>query len=389
MKIAVIQPRVSYFNGGGEKIPLESMTHLVELLDVSFDLYTTKSILPVAPGYELFKSAVANNSKVTIHEIPIPKKFAPLYKIEPGTNRYRWDAESLYFNNLVYHFLQLDKPDLILSYYLPDCIVKPPEIPSILYLLGYPRTDSEYREAMISQYDSVIAISKNTADQWNQRLNPLTDIQAILPQGLDLSSQPRLVDSFNDDFFHIVFAGRFMERKGIATILEAALLLQSNTGNVKFHLLGEGPMLQEIQAFISTHNLKKTVVIEGFKSNVLDYIKSAQLCVFPSYEGEGLMNVVLESMYYNGLVITTHGNGNEEIITNGKNGFLVNPHDAIQLKDQILSLKENYLKLSQIKKEAKTTISQNFTWKVHAQKFNSVCIQAIHEKNSQLSTKNV
>ena len=170
MKIAVVQPRLSYFSGGGEKIPLELMSHLVDLLDISFDLYTTKSVLSEAPGYTQFKANFRDSKKITIHELPVPKKFLSLYKIQPGMDRYRWDCESLFFNNLVYGNLLKDKPDMIFSFYLPDCVVKPTSIPSMLYLLGYPRTKSDYREAMLVQYDSIISSSQSALDRWNEQL---------------------------------------------------------------------------------------------------------------------------------------------------------------------------------------------------------------------------
>ncbi len=383
MKISIVQPRLSYFSGGGERVPLESMIHLTKIIkDISFDLYTTKSVLPLSPDYERFKSIVRENNKINIYEIPIPKKFIHLYKIEPGTNRYRWDAESLFFNNLVYKYLDKNKPDLILSYYLPDCIVKPKGIPSLLYLLGYPTTESEYREAMMAQYDGLISISQNTVDQWNNRLTEKIDSRGILPQGLDLNAKPSLVPDFEDDLFHIIFAGRLIERKGIKTLLEAVKLIGNGIAKYKVHIFGIGPMLTEIQAYISDNHLEQSVVLEGFKSNLLDYIHSADLCVFPSHEGDGLMNVVLESMYYNGLVLTTKKNGNEEAITNNVNGFLVEPRSVLELKNKIIYIINNYSELSKIKKMAKQTITEKFTWKHHADIFSSICASIIDEKTT-------
>lgn len=374
MKIAVVQPRLSYFSGGGEKIPLESISHLVNILDnVSFDLYTTKSPLRPAPGYELFKAKAAKNKKINIYEIPTPKKYKPLYKIQPGENRYRWDAESLYFNNLVYDPINKNKPDIILSYYLLDCLFKPAGIHSMLYLLGYPRTESEYREAMLDQYDSILSITQNTLNQWNSRLATQIHSQGILHQGVDLTIKPKNVPHFRKHDFNIVFAGRLIQRKGIITLLDAIRILRQETKNIKLFILGDGPLLNDIKEFVEVNHLEDCVALEGFRSDVIDYINSANLCVFPSHEGEGLMNVVLESMFYNGLVITTYGNGNEEAITDNKNGFLVKPSDPTDLKDKIKYVIKNDPTLTKIQKKAKDTIVNNFSWENHAKSFYSIC----------------
>ena len=179
--------------------------------------------------------------------------------------------------------------------------------------------------------------------------------------------------------FHIVFAGRLIERKGLKVLIEAVNLLREENNNFKLHIFGEGSMLSDLQKAVTLNHAGKNILIEGFKANILDYLASAQLCVFPSLEGEGLMNVVLESMYYNGLVLTTHGNGNDEIITDGLDGFLIEPNNAQILKEKMLYVMNNFANLSQIKVNARRKIQCNFTWENHARKFDSICKKLIQE----------
>lgn len=382
MKIAVVQPRLSYFNGGGEKIPLDSIANSINLVeDVTFSLFTTKPPIPYSGTYIDFKNKYLGNSKIDIVEIPVPTKFKYLYDIMPGEDRLRWDIESIYFNNLVHDSVIKAKPDVVLSYYLPDYVFQVPKIPSILYLLGYPRTDSEYREAMIAQYDRVISISRTTLDQWNNHLKIKIDSNTILHQGVDLTKIPSKITKFESSIFNIVFAGRLIERKGLLTLLEAICLLARDKSNFKLYILGEGPMHATVLDFINDNNLNDKVSVEGFKDNVVDYLSSANLCVFPSYAGEGLMNVVLESLYFNGMVISTNGNGNEEAIINGDNGYLIDPHDPRALKNKIQQIMDNPND-KHMREKAKLTISKEFSWIKHAEELRELCREVINGKAS-------
>lgn len=369
MKIAIIQPRISYYNGGGETIPLEAITHLSHILDdVSFDLYTTKPPLPFTEKYLSFKSKIDPN-KVNVFEIEPPLKFKHIYSTPPGSDRPRWDIESLYFNNLVLPLITNNRPDIVWSYYLLDYLLKVKDVPSVLYLLGYPRTNSEYREAMISQYDAVIPITRNVLNKWNDRLSIKIDTTEVLHQGINIGNPTKNLEYFDPDNFNIVFAGRIIERKGLITLLESIKMLRPTINNVKLYIFGEGPFSDEVDKYISGNNLTDNVVLGGYKSDIFSYLCGANLCVFPSHEGEGLMTVVLESMFYNGLVITTHDNGNEEAIIDNINGFLVDPKNPSELANKILYIYKNYSKLSDIKANAKSTIKNKFTWNNHAKRF--------------------
>jgi glycosyltransferase involved in cell wall biosynthesis len=222
---------------------------------------------------------------------------------------------------------------------------------------------------MISQYDAVIPITKNVLNKWNARLSIKIDTTEVLHQGIDIGHPIKNLEYFDPGNFNIVFAGRIIERKGLMTLLESIKMLQPTINNIKLYIFGEGPFSNEVSKYISGNNLTDKVVLGGYKSDIFSYLHDANLCVFPSYEGEGLMTVVLESMFYNGLVITTHGNGNEEAITDNVNGFLIDPKNPSKLADKIIHIYKNYSKLSDIKANAKSTIKKKFTWNNHAKKF--------------------
>ena len=248
MNIAILQPRVSYYNGGGEKNALDSIRSLARGdQSRTIFLYTLKSILPETAYYQKFKEAVAGTNVVVV-ELSIPQECTYLYDIQPGENRFRWDAESLFFNRIVLPRLTEDSIDIVWSYYLMDMAVKPVGIPAVLYLLGYPKNKSDYRDAIIAQYDEVVAISENTVRGWNDVMDRKIGDHSILHQGIQVDLETKRVSEFTDEYFNIVFAGRFIERKGVCTLLHALRrVIDAGESKVRLFLLGEGVLLETMK----------------------------------------------------------------------------------------------------------------------------------------------
>ena len=81
----------------------------------------------------------------------------------------------------------------------------------------------------------------------------------------------------------------------------------------------------------------------------INLIKNAKLIILPSL-WESFGYTVLEAMVFGKVVIGTQGIGHEEIIKDGKNGFLVPPKNPLKLSRKIVQcLNED---LSTIEKNA-------------------------------------
>ena len=89
------------------------------------------------------------------------------------------------------------------------------------------------------------------------------------------------------------------------------------------------------------------------------YITST-ICCFPSW-WENMPMVCLESMAVGSIVIASSSGGAQEIISNGKNGFIVERRNPIMLAEcieKILSMDKS--KLIEIGKNAQSHIETNF-----------------------------
>lgn len=384
MKIAIIQPRISYYNGGGERLPLQFIKELTNQTNIKVDLYTLKAPFQETLIYSDFKRII-DNIKVRILEYKIPIDFRYLYDIEAGENRYRWDAESLFFNSQIFPDLLKNGYDLLWSYYIYDGITHPLNSPSILNLIGYPREKVPYQKAIIDQFTATISISNNVAQKWqiamgaNLKNNFIS--RPAVKVALEKSTLNRKI--FNHCGPNIVFAGRIIKRKGLTTLIDALALLRNKYPTIKVYILGDGPFKKELIEYIEHFHLKPYIIFLGHKENVGEYFANADACVFPSEEGEGLMGVVLEAMYCGGAIITTKSNGNEEIIVDQKEGLIIEPNNKSALAKAIDFIISNPTWSKEVKIRAIRRAQTDFTWEKHISSIEQIINEVMSSFNSK------
>lgn len=131
---------------------------------------------------------------------------------------------------------------------------------------------------------------------------------------------------------YLLFAGRFVEKKGIPTLIEAMRRLEREGMYVELRLVGDGPIAGELKRQASD---LRSIEFPGWISNVkLRRLMSGALAVcVPSVEAasgdaEGLPNVVLEAMASGAPIVATQHAGIGEAVEDGRTGFLVSSGDV-------------------------------------------------------------
>lgn len=97
MNILVYQPRVSYYIGGGEVVPLMHL-HYLSKIGNKCTLVTTRS--KKRPFTDLFQDFLDKNTDIKIVYIDIPEYLEWIYLEEPGNSWLRWDNESIFVSKI-------------------------------------------------------------------------------------------------------------------------------------------------------------------------------------------------------------------------------------------------------------------------------------------------
>ena len=149
--------------------------------------------------------------------------------------------------------------------------------------------------------------------------------------------------------------------KAYGDALKACAHLKDKGVEFIYTIIGAGQdeeLLYMIEAFALQNQV---YLIEKLSSSeVYVKVKKASLFLLPSLE-EGIANVAVEAMALGTPVISTNCGGMEELITHGKEGWIVPTRDSLALAEQI----EAFTKLTEkeiepIRQAARLKVETNF-----------------------------
>ena len=143
--------------------------------------------------------------------------------------------------------------------------------------------------------------------------------------------------------FNIVMVARMDYEKDHETFIKAADKVLSFNSDVHFYLIGDGEMRFKYQLLTKSLNLNSHITFLGESDEVELFLKAADLSILTSgsEHGEGIPNVVLESLACGTPVIATDNGGTSEILINNHNGYLIPNGNYKLLANKIMFLKNN------------------------------------------------
>jgi glycosyltransferase involved in cell wall biosynthesis len=156
----------------------------------------------------------------------------------------------------------------------------------------------------------------------------------------------------------MVMSARFQAQKDHETLIRALIPLK----NEPFHLqlLGDGTeTLADIQALVAEHGLSEKVSFVGFTSDVVNYLKHADICILMSHS-EGLPLSILEAMSIGLPIIASNVGGISKQVKQGYNGFLVERKDIEDLAEKIKLLMNNPTLRRELGKNSRTLYEKEF-----------------------------
>ncbi|MCG4579507.1 glycosyltransferase family 4 protein [Clostridium cochlearium] len=177
----------------------------------------------------------------------------------------------------------------------------------------------------------------------------------------------------NKNLIKILSVSNLKETKGIHINLKAIAKLKEIYSNISYDIIGDGEYRGKLEELIKELGLEDNVSFLGKLEHkeVIDIMKQYDIFSLPSYK-EGFGMVYIEAMAQGIPVIGVKGEGIEDAIENGVNGFLVERKNIEELVKIMKFLIENPYKRIDIGKCAIKTVLNKFTWNVNADKMISI-----------------
>jgi teichuronic acid biosynthesis glycosyltransferase TuaC len=181
----------------------------------------------------------------------------------------------------------------------------------------------------------------------------------------------------------ILMVGNLIVAKGHELVLGAIRQLEATLPQLRCSIIGDGPDRARFEAFARELGIAQRVQFVGQKSRaeVADAMRACSLFVLPSrYEGLGC--VYLEAMACGKPVVACRGQGIDEVIEHGENGWLipgwVTPRDARdELVQGLSALLQSPDLRSRLGAAARQTILKGLTLSNQAQRLAQIYGEAI------------
>ncbi|MBM3471624.1 MAG: glycosyltransferase family 4 protein [Armatimonadetes bacterium] len=199
----------------------------------------------------------------------------------------------------------------------------PPIMRALLVLAE--RTAARFATTIIcvSHHDREAALRAGIGPPWRLQ---------VIPNGI--APDPWLVDGATEEGGRrtgepctAVMIGRFREPKDPVTLVNAWARVGAAH---RLLLVGDGPMLPEVEALILKQGLEGCVTVLGARDDVQVLLRTADVFVLSS-RWEGMPLAVIEAMMSGLPVVATDVGGVPEAVVDGETGLLVPPGDPAAL----------------------------------------------------------
>ena len=216
--------------------------------------------------------------------------------------------------------------------------------------------------------DIAIAVSKSTADFLiNARQLPPDKVKTVyLGVPLDEFSRERSPQEIAEarqelgvspGEFAVGTVTRLHDSKGNNFLVDAAALVLKERPNAKFFIVGEGPLLPDLQHQAQALGLGGRFVFHGFAKDVAAVVSAFDLSVFPSL-WEGTPLTVFEALAMGKPIVATDADGLLDVLTNDHDAVIVPKRDARALATAIVRMMDDKPLRARLGAEARRTGQQ-------------------------------
>lgn len=204
---------------------------------------------------------------------------------------------------------------------------------------------------LLKKCDGIISISQFVKKSILKEVNISEEKIRVIYNGISVNEYK--ASMAKNQQLNIVFVGRLIREKGVHILIDSIAKLREEC-NVHLVIVGDGQCRKELENQAKELKLCDIITFTGALKNVQRYFSSADIFVHPAIWEEGFGITIIEAMA-SGLICVTFNKGAiPEIITDGKDGFIVNETSSEALYEKLKQIHKNFKKdeLLKIKESA-------------------------------------
>jgi glycosyltransferase involved in cell wall biosynthesis len=172
---------------------------------------------------------------------------------------------------------------------------------------------------------------------------------------------------------------RFFPLKNHPAFFHMAEIVSRVLPSVRFALLGDGPLLYEMEDLCARQELSLKTTFFGEQHDVGAYLSIFDVAVLTS-DAEGCSNSLLEAMSLGKPVVATDVGGNREIISSGLNGLLVPSGDIQAMAERVIQLLQDPDKACAMGEKARESVISKFSVEKMVYEYESLYESSLRQK---------
>ena len=146
----------------------------------------------------------------------------------------------------------------------------------------------------------------------------------------------------------ILCVGRLVKQKGVDILIEAFARISHQISDWGLEIVGDGPMMCELERLTDRLGIQSKVTFHGHKTNVHDFYRQASIFALSS-RYEGTPNALIEAMCWGLPVVTSDASpGPLELVRQEYNGLIFSSENTNAMADALLELATNERKRKQM-----------------------------------------
>jgi len=193
-----------------------------------------------------------------------------------------------------------------------------------------------------------------------------------------------------DGSMNIVTIARLVHKKGIEHGIRAVARLVQTGLQVKYTIVGDGPLRDDLEQLIQQLGLNKVVEMSGWRRRpeIADLLAKAHILLAPSItaddgDQEGTPVVLMEALAAGLPVVSTQHSGIPEVVEDGVTGFVVPERDVTGLAEKLRYLAEHPHEWSRMGQAGRVAVKRLFD----IEKLNDRLVEIYNGLNGQAAEK--
>jgi glycosyltransferase involved in cell wall biosynthesis len=184
----------------------------------------------------------------------------------------------------------------------------------------------------------------------------------------------------------LISIGGLDEVKGHHILIKACDIVRKKGIDVNCRIIGDGPYRKELEQLIKGLHLQNNVVLSGFMSQeeIKPLLQDASVFVLACVkiangDMDGIPVALMEAMAAGAPVVSTRLSGIEELIEDGKSGWLAESGNVEDLAELIMQILGNNEKSVEIVENARKTIEEDFSLEAQGRRMAEIFRESLNK----------